>query len=165
MKRIIVATLAMLIVVVAAACNQNTVAALVTELGTASSSIASLEGSTALAAKLKTDTAAASTAVLNWKKGSASTEIVEALNIVETDLNLFPITDQYAPLIDLSIGTIESIMEIVQPGSSSTDGVTARVGVTHRVYLAKPPKNADQFKTAWNGIIAANPSMATSAMQ
>ena len=152
MKRIALVTFATLLVIMAAGCNQNTVAALVTELGSASSSIAALEGNTALAAKLKTDTTAASTAVLNWKKGSATTEVIEALNIVEADLNLFPITDKYAPLVDLAIGTVESIMEIVQPGSSSSNGVTALAGVTHRVYLAKPPKSAEQFKTKWNAM-------------
>ena len=132
--------------------SQNTIASLVDVLGNASSSIAALQGNTQLAATLKTDTAAASSAVLNWKKGTPTQNVIQALNLVEADLNLIPGTGQYAPLIDLAIGTVESIMEIVQPGSASVQG---RVGVTHRVYLKSPPKNADQFKKEWNALAPA----------
>jgi hypothetical protein len=154
MKHIaLLAGLALATIGLAGCWQQTTIATLVTALGNASASIATLEGNTAIAAKLKTDTAAASTAVLNWKKGSATTEVIEALNLVEADLNLFPVTDQYAPLVDLAIGTVESIMEMVQPGSSSPAGVQVRAGVTHRVYLANPPKTAADFTKAWNGVI------------
>lgn len=134
--------------------SQQNLSALVTVLGNASASIAALEGNTALAAKLKTDTAAAASAVTNWKKGSAATEVIEALNLVEADLDLIPGTSQYAPLVDLAIGTVESILEIVQPGSSSPNGMTARPGVTHRYVLKSPPKSAAQFKKEWNQLAA-----------
>jgi len=161
MKRIVLGFIAVLLVSIGvAACNQNDIAALVTTLGNASASIATLEGNTALAAKLQTDTAAASSAALNWKKGSAGTEVVEALNLVEADLNLIPGTSQYAPLVDLAIGTVESIIELVQPGAASITPANPRVGVTHRVYLANPPKSAAQFRTAWNSVKAQHPELA-----
>ena len=53
--------------------------------------------------QLKADTAAASAAVLAWKKGSAATEVIFALNLVETDLNLIPYAAPYAALIDIGI--------------------------------------------------------------
>lgn len=155
MKRFTVLTTGLLL----AACmfitgcpTQNTTAALVTVLGNAASTIAALEGNTQLAATLKTDTAAASSAVLNWKKGTPTQNVIQALNLVEADLNLIPGTGKYAPLVDLAVGTVESIMEIVQPGSSSPNGVMARPNITHRVYLAKPPKDAAQFQKEWNAI-------------
>ena len=155
MKRLIAVLAAAGLAIGLAGCpanTQNTVGALVTVLGNAASSIAALENNPALAAQLKTDTAAASQAVLNWKNGSPTQDVVAALNIVEADLNLIPGTSQYAPLVDLAIGTVESILEIVKPGSSSIDSVSARPGITHRVSLANPPKTAAQFKAAWNGL-------------
>jgi hypothetical protein len=137
----------------------NSTATLVTVLGNAASSIATIEGNTQLAATLKTDTAAASSAVLNWKKGMPSQNVIQALNLVEADLNLIPGTSTYAPLVDLAIGTVESIIEIVQPGATSITPQNKRVGVTHRVWLANPPKTDAQFRTAWNGIIAQHPEL------
>jgi hypothetical protein len=164
MKRTaVLASLALALVVTA--CNQNTLATLVTTLGNASASIAALEGNTALAATLKADTAAATTAVLNWKSGTPTQNVIQALNLVEADLNLIPSISQYAALVDLAIGTVESIIEIVQPGASSIDSVNTRPGVTHRVYLANAPKNAAQFKAAWQAKIDANPALAKAAIR
>ena len=147
MKRIIAVTGALLLCAVLAACSQSSVAALVTMLG-----IAALEGNTPLAAMLQADTAAASSAVLNWKSGSPTQNVIQALNLVEADLNLIPGSSKYAPLVVLAIGTVESIMEIIHPGSSSPTGINSRKGVTHRVYLAHPPKTEAQFKKEWNAL-------------
>ena len=161
MKRLIAVFAAAALAIGLAGCpanTQNTIAALVTALGNAAASIAALENNPTLSATLKTDTTAASTAVLNWKQGTPTQNVVAALNLVEADLNLFPGTSQYAPLVDLAIGTVESILEIVQPGASAIDSVHPRAGVTHRVSLANPPKTAAGFKAEWN-------AMATSEAQ
>jgi hypothetical protein len=152
MKRMAIITAGCLLALCMAACIQSGVAALVTTLGNASSGIAALEGNSTLAATLQTDTAAVSTAVLNWKQGSPTQNVIQALNLVEADLDLIPSTDKYAPLVDLAIGTVESIMEIVQPNSTA---VQARAGITHRVYLKSPPKSAGQFKKEWNSLAPA----------
>ena len=157
MKRLIAVLASAILAVGLAGCpagTQGTISALVTVLGNASASIAVLENNPTLAAKLKTDTAAASSAVLNWKQGTPAQDVIQALNLVEADLNLIPGTSQYAPLVDLAIGTVESILEIVQPGASSIDSVHSRVGVTHRVSLANPPKDAVAFKSEWNAMAA-----------
>ena len=163
MKRITLLTAGMVLaacIVLTGCPSLNSTAALVTVLGNAASTIATLEGNTQLAATLRTDTAAASSAVLNWKKGTPSQNAIQALNLVEADLNLIPRSSTYTPLVDLAIGTVESIIEIVQPGAASITPQNKRVGVTHRVWLANPPKTDAQFRTAWNGIIAANPALA-----
>lgn len=132
-------------------CNQNTVAALVTTLGNASASIASLEGNPTLAATLQKDTAAASAAVLNWKQGAPAQDVVQALQLVQADLSLFPATSQYAPLVNLAIGTVVSIIEIVNPNAAPT--MTANAAGTMRVRtvkLASPPRNSKQFAAQWN---------------
>jgi hypothetical protein len=165
MKQLIMASLALAlvapVVIMLSGCPaQNTTAALVTVLGNAASTIATLEGNTTLAATLKTDTAAASSAVLNWKSGTPTQDVIAALNLVEADLDLVPSVGPYVPLIDLAIGTVESIMEIIQPGSSTPNGLTQRLGVSRRVYLAKPPKDAAAFTKSWNAIVAQNPALA-----
>lgn len=130
-------------------CNTSTVAALVTTLGNASASIAALEGDSALAATLQKDTAAAAAAVANWKQGTPAQDVVQALQLVQADLSLFPLTSVYAPLIDLALGTVVSIIEIVDPNAVP---VTANVAghQVRIVHLANPPKNAKQFSAQWN---------------
>ncbi len=151
----IVVVLAITVTFMAGCPSQTSIAALVTVLGNAASSIAALEGNTALAATLKTDTAAGASAVANWKSGTPSQNVISALNLVEADLDLFPVTSRYAPLVDLAIGTVESILEIIHPGASSIDSVHLRPGITHRVSLANPPKTAAQFTKEWNDLAPA----------
>lgn len=136
--------------------QQSTLAALVTTLGNAAASIASFEGNTALAQKLKIDVAAASQAVLNWKSGTPPQMAIEALTLVEDDLNLFPVASVYTPLIDLAIGTTISIIELLNPANP-----TPAVGATNRraVHLASPPKSAKQFKAQWNAIVKQHPEL------
>jgi hypothetical protein len=136
-------------------CNQNTVAALVNTLGTSAASIASLEGDTALSTKLQTDTAAAVSAVTNWKTGTPAQTAIEAITLVEDDLNLFPLNTSYEPLIVLALGTAASIIAILNPGA-----VSARISQRRSVSLSNPPKTSKQYKAQWNAICAQNPALA-----
>ena len=88
-------------------------------LGSTAASIAAIEGNPTLAAKLTTDTAAAVAAINAWKSGTPDSEVILALNLVEDDLNLFPSTGPYVPLIDLAIGTVESILALLPQSSSA----------------------------------------------
>lgn len=128
--------------------DQSTVSALVTTLGNAAASIASLEGNTSLAQQLQTDTAAASQAVLNWKSGTSAQNVVQAaLNAVQGDLDLIsqiPGAQQYAPLISLAIGTVVSIIEIVNPSAVATAQV--------RTSAKRAPKNSKEFTKDWNAL-------------
>jgi hypothetical protein len=152
---------ALLCIVLVGCPSQATLAALTAILGSSAASIASIEGNPTLAAKLQTDTAAAVTAVQNWKSGTPATEAIEALNLVETDLNLFPNLGVYGPLIDLAIGTVESILALL-PASSSPVAPQAR----HRaVSLAQPaPRTSGGYKRQWNAIVNANPSISKSVL-
>jgi hypothetical protein len=125
--------------------SQQTIADLINTLGVATEQLATLEGNTSLSAKLATDVAAASSAVLNWKKGSATQEIAEALNLVEDDINLFPGAGPYVPLIDLAIGTIEAILAQFP---STTATVSAKRRTVKLPY--KAPKNNKDFAKRWN---------------
>jgi len=148
--------------------SQSTIAALVSTLGTATASIAALEGNTALAAKVKADTADAAAAVLAWKSGTPSQMVIEALNIVADDLNLIPYVTPYVALIDIGIATIESIITIVASKSPApASAVNAkRATVRRQVKLAvKTPKTRNQFVKLWNEAAAANPKLAPLVIQ
>lgn len=142
--------------------NQSQIAALTQVLGTSAQNIATLEGNTVLAAQLKADTAAAVTAIDNWKTGTPAATVIEALNIVEADLNLIPGTSQYIPLVDLAIATVQGILALLPQPAVPVPAVKA----VRTVNLGHPsPKTAKQFKQQWAAIIAANPSLAPAAIQ
>lgn len=130
---------------VATACSSASIADLTNVLGTQAANIAKLEGNPALSAKLITDTAAAVAAIDSWKSGSPATEAIEALNLVAADLNLLPVNPKYAPLVDLAIGTVESILAILP--SSGTNAHVLR-----HAPLSNPPKTAKEFKARWNAL-------------
>lgn len=146
--------------------NQATIASLTATLGNAAASIAALEGNNDLAVRLKADSAAAQTAILNWKSGTPASEAIEALNLVEDDLNLIPAASQYTPLIDLAIGTVESILALLpQSQTVATPNLAAHTAAHKRkVTLTNPPKNAKQFKAQWQNVINANPQLSNAAI-
>lgn len=140
------------------ACSSSTIAALASTLGNAGASIAVLENNPTLATQLRADTTAAVTAINSWKAGTPAQDVIQALNIVEADLNLIPGTSQYTPLVDLAIGTVESILALLP----QTQGVTAnaRMAGEHRnVRLTNAPKTAKQFKQQWNDTIGTYPAL------
>jgi len=146
--------------------NQATISALVTTLGNAAAAIASIEGNASLAQKLQVDTAAAAQAVLNWKSGTSAQNIVQLLTIVQDDLYLFPISSQYVALINLAIGTVNSIILIVNSGNPAPQPQSDVARAPRRsVVLAKTPKNAEQLKKQWNAIVAEHPELARAAIQ
>ena len=149
------------------ACLTNTaLSGLVTVLGNATASIAAIEGNTVLATQIKTDTAAASAAVLAWKSGTPSQEAIEALNIVEDDLNLIPMSGAYVALVDLGIGTIESILAML-PASTTTVSVERahkRRSVTP-VHVTKWGDSSREFKDRWNKIVATDATLAPVAIK
>lgn len=133
--------------------SQDTLAALVTTLGNSAASIASLEGNTTLSAKLQADTAAAATAIANWKSGSPAQMAIQAINIVEDDLNLFPIAGEYEPLIVLALSTAASIIELLNPQETR---VTVKNEKGRHLQLAQAPKTVKDYKTQWNNICNSN---------
>ncbi len=147
--------------------KQQTAAELVSTAGTAVSSLLVFEGNTTTAAKINADFAAASTAISGWKSGSPTQDIAELLNIVEDDLNLIPISTEDQAFIDLGIGAVDQLLALF-PAPAATTPVTVSPSVTRasyqvstvrhvphrRVYLAKTPKTAKEFKAQWNALRA-----------
>ena len=161
-----IAVLALVTVVMVGCLTQSTMASLIGVLGNATASIASIEGNTALATQIKTDTAAASAAVLAWNSGTPAQDAIEALNIVEDDLNLIPMSGAYVALVDLGIGTIESILAML-PASTTTVSVERahkRRSVTP-VHVTKWGDSSREFKNRWNKIVATDGSLAPVAIK
>jgi hypothetical protein len=143
-------------------CTKTQVVDLLNTLGNAGAAVAALEGNATVASTIRTDTAAAVTAVQNWQQEpSAAQTAIEALNLLATDLDLIPGTSQYAPLITLAIGTVDSLLALIPVPAATASVATAHSVSNHRsVSLVNPPKTAAQFKSQWNGIIKANPALA-----
>lgn len=120
MNKIIAAILLPAVLIIAGCPSQSQVAGLVQVLGNDAAAIAKLQGDPALADKLTTDTAAAVTAVTNWKSGTPSQEAVQALNIVIADLNLFPQASAYQAYIVLAVGTAQTIITLLQPAATTS---------------------------------------------
>ena len=176
-----IAVLALVTVVMVGCLTQSTMASLIGVLGNATASIASIEGNTALATQIKTDTAAASAAVLAWKSGTPAQDAIEALNIVEDDLNLIPICAAVVndgkvahvsgldgdsancagilALVDLGIGTIESILAMLPASTpASVNAGYPRRSVTP-VHVTRWGDSSREFKDRWNKIVATDGSL------
>ena len=167
MKKFIVLALAstLLLMGTVACVSQSTLATLVTVLGNATSSIAAIEGTTSLATQIKADTAAASSALLNWKKGTPAQEAIQALNIVEDDLNLIPATGPYVALIDLGIGTVESILELLPQSNTTLKKSTVRRRSVAAVKIGRWENPGKEFKEHWNKIVASDGALAPVAIK
>jgi len=145
--------------------SQSQIAALTQTLGNSAQQIAVLEGNPTLAATLLADTNAAVTAINNWKSGTPATEVIQALGIVEADLNLIPGTSQYAPLVDIAIATVQTILTLLPPPSTPVPAPAA-LKTMRTVNLGHPaPTTAKQFKAQWNAVVAANPNLAAAAIK
>lgn len=176
-----IAVLALVTVVMVGCLTQSTMASLIGVLGNATASIASIEGNTALATQIKTDTAAASASVLAWKSGTPAQDAIEALNIVEDDLNLIPICAAVVndgkvahvsgldgdsancagilALVDLGIGTIESILAMLPASTpASVNAGHPRRSVTP-VHVTRWGDSSREFKDRWNKIVATDGSL------
>lgn len=147
--------------------GQQTAADLISIVGTATIALETLEGNGAAAQKLQADFNAADTAILNFKSGTPAQEVIEALNLVQDDLNLLPVSTQDQALVDLAIGTIDQILALlpapavapVPAAARPTLSTAAFVTFTHPAvphrhpHLAKTPKTAKQFRTEWNKLV------------
>ncbi len=160
-RSITAAVLTAVLMISSIGCGQDTIATLTATLGNAAAQVAIIQGNTALAAQLTADTNAAVAAVKNWKKGTPAENAIQALGIVESDLNLImsqlpPQAQGYTALISLAIITTESILALLPKGNApptESDVVAARAVYSRNV----APKNAAEFKRQWNDIVAANP--------
>lgn len=159
--------------------GQQTAVELLGVVEQATVSLATLEGNTADIAKLQADFAAAQTAITNFKSGTPAQDVIEALNIVQDDLNLLPVPSGDKALVDLAIGTVDELLALF-PAPAATPAVTAavyRVGAAQLVYagaahvkhrhpgLPKPVATPKDFKKLWNAELAKHPRLAAAKVK
>lgn len=152
--------------------SQATLAGLVMTLGNAVSALEVIEGNSALAATIKNDTAVLAGDIQNWVPGTTDQIIIEAIGIVEADLNLLPINAGDVALIDLALGTLQGILAffpIQASAVANSKAVRASAKPIRTVHLDKVPKSKNDFKTQWNAIVTKyspdHPSIAGAAIK
>lgn len=144
--------------------SQTTIADLVAIVGTTIASLETVEGNTTAVTKIQADTAAATAQVLAWKTGTPTTEVIEALNLVEDDLNVLPISTEDQQFVDLAIGTINEVLALLP--ANTTTATVAHDTIQHRkVSLAKTPKDVKTYKKIWNGLAAKTTKFAGTKLQ
>lgn len=168
MLRSITATiLSAVLLVSSVGCSaQATISSLTATLGNAAAQVATIQGNTVLAAQLTADTAAAVSAINNWKSGTPADNAIQALGIVESDLSLIlsqlpPAAQAYGSLISLAIVTAESIIALL-PKTPVPAGASA-APMARAVVNYNGPKNSKDFKKQWNAIVANHPEISKAA--
>ena len=134
--------------------DSSDVARLMSTLGSACSSLATILGNSALAATITKLTSIAATAVANWKPGSPTAEAIEAINDLEGAISQIPgINPTVSMLILLALGTADAILALL-PQSVRTGLVLAALNARKRVSINNPPTKVSTFKDYWNDLIA-----------
>lgn len=133
--------------------RQKSLDDLVSTLGNAIALLLSVNGNPQLAAKIRADTDSIVALIRVWKEGQDPSEIIRAINILINDIKTLPVPPNYLPLINLTLGTLASIIEhLNQRGGGHEKPDT-------NVRLTAPPKTSDEFKHAWDSIRAGSPNM------
>ena len=134
-------------------CNSaTTIKALVPVVANAVTQVLTLEGDTAQATRVQQALTAFQTATANWKSGTPSQDVVEAINALAAALDAFPLTSQYAPLIGLALTTLDAILAIVAPGTLTPNvrGAARRNHEALKALYGKPaPQSPKAFRKAW----------------
>jgi hypothetical protein len=151
--------------------EQQTVVSLTTSLVTALTTLENIEGNPVLAAQLQKDGAAVISAEANWKSGTPAQDVIEALGIVQADINLLPVSTQDQELVDLGIGLVDQILALLPVPAPGV--VPARAILSTAVYatqgttplfrhpkLAKPIKDEKDFKKRWNALVKKHKELA-----
>lgn len=153
--------------------EQQTVVSLTTSLITALTTLENIEGNPVLAAQLQKDGAAVISAEANWKSGTPAQDVIEALGIVQADINLLPVSTQDQELVDLGIGLVDQILALlpVPAPAAAPAGITLTNAVwmqkgdyltpqLRHPKLAKPIKDEKDFRKRWNAIVKKHKELA-----
>jgi hypothetical protein len=104
-----------------------------------------------LAGQIAEALAAVQTAVANWKTGTITQQVTEALQALQAVLDTVPLGKAVDTLIGIAIAAIEAIL-----GASGGTVVAARVQVVKaHPAPATAPKTHKQFAHSWNAAVEA----------
>ena len=84
---------------------------------------------------------------------------------MEDDLNLIPVTGPYVALIDLGIGTVESILELLPQSNTTLKKSTVRRRSVAAVKIGRWENPGKEFKEHWNKIVASDGALAPVAIK
>jgi hypothetical protein len=132
-------------VLIAGCTGQQTAAGLIAIVGTSVETLITTEGS-AVPAQLPADLAAAENAVKNWTAGTPTQDVVQALNLLVSDINLIPVAAQDKAYIVLAVDTTEQVIQLFQPAATANV-----VGIHTKVKLSSKTPVSD-YKAKWNSI-------------
>ena len=91
-------------------CAFDIKAAINTILNSALAILKVAEPNASWTAPLASAIAALEQAETSWQAGGAATIVIDALNTIEVVVAVIPITEPYAPLIDILVAVIEAVM-------------------------------------------------------
>jgi hypothetical protein len=143
--------------------SQQSLAVLAQTLGTSMASLASLLGSSTIAAKINSITTAVVADIQSWVKGSPTDDIIQLLGDLETQIGLIVSNSVVvAALIELALGTIQGILAAFPPAAAA---VMARTKGVRVVKLAKVPHVRSEYAAQFNAIVQNDPKFAKLAIQ
>jgi hypothetical protein len=125
-------------------------------------------------AKFEADSAAAIKAIEGWKSGTPAQDVVEIINDLIDDVNLFPVSPTYQVVITIALDGLKSIIVMLEEHSSGPTQVAA-VKVMERITQEGshaawvPPtvvyEGTRQFTSAWNKAVSQFPNIAQCKMK
>jgi hypothetical protein len=111
-------------------CAFNTADAINAVLNSGLAILKVVEPGSALATQLSDAISALQQAEATWQTGGTSTIVVDALNTIEAVIAVIPVTASYAPLVDILVAGIETVM--------------SAFGVTPTVSMARSPSRGNK---------------------
>ena len=119
-----------------------------------------------LAAQLTTAAQALENATANWTTGSTLALINDAAQALEAVLAVIPQTAVIAPLVAIGVAALDILIAnvgvtTVTATSQAANPYRGAAKIHHR--FGRSPEG--DFKSAWNGVVATNPALASAKIQ
>lgn len=138
--------------------SQSELAALASTLGNAVAALETIEGNSGAAIKIQDATATVVQDITNWVPGTADSEIIQSIGILEGLLSDLPVPAQDQALIDLALVTIQSILALLPQAPAAAVTAKAvrmakkplRTPTAASVGLKTAPQTRKQFVVEWN---------------
>jgi len=111
--------------------KQNLLSVLSTSLTSVEEVVAILDPTWSGLPQFKTDVQAAITAITNWQEGTPAQNVVQILDILIADVNLFPVSPQYQAVIVIALNGIKSVIVLIEEHSTGATQAAAQ-SVTER---------------------------------
>jgi hypothetical protein len=150
-KMLVAASVAGPSIVALSGCSRETVIGYINAVNNAVSGILTYIGDTDLATTIHNDLAALDTAIQNWTSGTITQNVISAILLVRSNLDLIPLTPLLNGLVSLALTALASILSV-----SGANVIAAHVAVAVKhspsAYVAKTHK---QFARAWNTEVSA----------